>query len=48
MTSWRFGDKWRFVKAARILMNAGFKNVSDYKNGIAEWKEENLPLGKSE
>lgn len=32
------------VKAAKLLMKNGFKKVYDYKNGIAEWKEEKLPL----
>lgn len=33
------------TKAAKLLLNNGFKKVFDYENGIAEWKAENLPLG---
>lgn len=33
------------TKAAKLLMKHGLKNVLDYENGIAEWKESNLPLG---
>lgn len=32
-------------KAAEVLMDAGFKDVHDFKGGIHEWKENNLPVG---
>ena len=35
------------TKGAKILLEHGYKNVYDNKNGIAEWKEENLPTETS-
>lgn len=32
--------------AARLLTSLGFKDVSDYKGGIKEWKEAGLPVGE--
>jgi len=32
--------------AAKLLTSLGFKDVSDYKGGIKEWKEAGLPVGE--
>lgn len=36
------------TKAAKLLLDHGFKNVLDYENGIAEWKAEKLPTETAE
>lgn len=33
--------------AAKEFMNAGFKNVRDYKGGIKEWTEQHYPTESS-
>ena len=33
--------------AARVLMSAGYENVVDYKGGMADWMEGNLPIERS-
>jgi rhodanese-related sulfurtransferase len=32
------------VKAAKLLIKHGFKNVYDYKSGLKEWIESGLPI----
>ncbi len=34
----------RSAKAAHILLDAGFKNVSNLKGGIMAWKADKLPI----
>ena len=34
------------TQAAKLLGNLGFKDVSDYKGGIDEWKKAGLPIGR--